>query len=163
MTVSYGHGLSASPLHLASAYATVLGGGTRVRPTLVAGAAAAPGERVVSEAVSGRIRSIARQVVTRGTASQADVTGYPVAGKTGTADKPKPTGGYWNDRVIATFAGAFPADDPAYVVVVTLDEPEVMAMGELRRTAGWTAVPVAREIVRRSAPLLGLPPEGVAR
>jgi cell division protein FtsI (penicillin-binding protein 3) len=100
-----------------------------------------------------------RQVVTRGTASLGEVPGYQVGGKTGTADKPKYNGGYWDDKVITTFAGGFPMHDPEYVIVVTLDEPEIYAAGEQRRTAGWTAVPVAAEVVRRVAPLLGLRPE----
>ncbi len=85
--------------------------------------------------------------------------GYAVGGKTGTADKPKPSGGYYEDKVIATFAGIFPAHDPRYVLVLSLDEPQTYAPGETRRTAGWTAVPVAAEVIRRVAPLLGLKPE----
>ena len=64
-----------------------------------------------------------------------------------------------DDKVIATFASVFPAHDPKYVLVVSLDEPEVFTLGETRRTAGWTAVPVAAELIRRVAPLLGLRPE----
>nr|WP_281494052.1 penicillin-binding protein 2 [Jannaschia sp. S6380] len=160
MTISYGHGLSASPLHLATAYASLLNGGTRVAPTLLAREEApAPGPRVVSPRVSAEARHMLRQVVTRGTASLAEVEGYQLAGKTGTADKPSPTGGYYDDKVITTFAGVFPAQDPEYVIVVTLDEPSVQAAGEERRTAGWTAVPVASEVVRRIAPLLGMRPD----
>ncbi len=160
MTVSFGHGLSASPMHLAAAYATLLGGGTVVTPTLLArDGPPEPGPRIVSEAVSAQARHMLRQVVTRGTASMAEVEGYRVAGKTGTADKPSPTGGYHDDLVITTFAGVFPADAPRYAIVVTLDEPEIVAAGEARRTAGWTAVPVAQEVVRRLAPLLGLRPD----
>ena len=81
-----------------------------------------------------------------------------MGGKTGTADKPKPKGGYYKDKVIATVASIFPIHDPKYVLVVTLDEPEIHAAGELRRTAGWTAVPVAAEMIERLAPLLGLRP-----
>ncbi|WP_409197357.1 peptidoglycan D,D-transpeptidase FtsI family protein [Jannaschia sp. W003] len=159
-TVSYGHGLSASPLHLAAGYASLLNGGTRVQPTLLARTGAPePGPRVVSRRVSAEARHMLRQVVLRGTASLGDVPGYQVGGKTGTADKPKHNGGYWDDKVITTFASAFPAQDPKYVLVVTLDEPEIEAAGERRRTAGWTAVPVAAEVVRRVAPLLGLRPE----
>jgi cell division protein FtsI (penicillin-binding protein 3) len=99
-----------------------------------------------------------RKVVTDGTASFAEVKGYDVAGKTGTADKPKPLGGYYDDKVIATFATIFPAYDPKYVLIVTLDEPSILAYGEKRRTAGWTAVPVAAELIGRVAPLLGLRP-----
>ncbi|CTQ48853.1 peptidoglycan D,D-transpeptidase FtsI family protein [Jannaschia donghaensis] len=160
MTISYGHGLSASPLHLATAYASVLNGGTRVTPTLLAqDGAPTPGPRIVSSRVSAEARHMLRQVVTRGTASLMEVEGYQVGGKTGTADKPSPTGGYYDDKTITTFAGMFPAQNPKYVIVVTLDEPEINAAGEQRRTAGWTAVPVASEIVRRAAPLLGLRPD----
>ncbi len=158
MTISYGHGLSVSPLHLAAAYATIANGGRRIEPTLLAGNGVQQGERVISETVSAKVRKMLRQVVVRGTASMADVEGYAVAGKTGSADKPKPTGGYYKDRVISTFASMFPADDPRYVLVVTLDEPEDRTGSEPRRTAGWTAVPVAAEIIRRVAPLLGLRP-----
>ncbi len=158
MTISYGHGLSVSPVHLATGYASVLNGGHKVAPTLIKRDSVPEGERVVSETTSAIARSLLRQVVTRGTASFGEVPGYRVGGKTGTADKPKPSGGYFDDKVIATFASVFPADDPAYVLVVTLDEPVETGGGEARRTAGWTAVPVAAEIIRRVAPLLGLRP-----
>ena len=158
MTISYGHGLSASPLHLASAYATLLNGGLQIQPTLLRQDAYRPGPRVISENTSKQAREMLRQVVTRGTASFGEVPGYRVGGKTGTADKPKPQGGYYEDRVIATFASVFPYDDPKYVLVVTLDEPVETSGQKPRRTAGWTAVPVAAEVVRRVAPLLGLAP-----
>ena len=158
MTISYGHGLSTSPMHLAAAYATIANGGRRVVPTLLHDAANAPGARVVSEATARSVRKMLRRVVTEGTASLGEVEGYAVGGKTGTADKPKPTGGYYDDKVIATFASIFPADDPKYVLVVTLDEPVETSAETPRRTAGWTAVPVAAEMIRRVAPLLGLRP-----
>ncbi|MGV6812876.1 MAG: peptidoglycan D,D-transpeptidase FtsI family protein [Brevirhabdus sp.] len=159
MTISYGHGLSASPMHLAAAYASLLNGGTRVKPTLLRRSAPQKGARIVSEATSAASRDMLRQVVTRGTASFGEVPGYTVGGKTGTADKPKPRGGYYDDKVIATFASVFPARDPKYVLVVTLDEPVETSGPKPRRTAGWTAVPVAAEVIRRAAPLLGLRPE----
>ena len=84
--------------------------------------------------------------------------GYAVGGKTGTADKPKPSGGYYEEKIIATFAAMFPANDPKYVLVVTLDEPVETSGDKPRRTAGWTAVPVAAEMIGRIAPLLGLRP-----
>ena len=162
MTASYGHGIAVSPVHLAAAYASLLNGGRAVTPTLLAGDAPEPGPRVVSEAVSAEARAMLRQVVMRGTASFGAVPGFAVGGKTGSADKPKPNGGYHEDRVIATFASVFPVDDPAYVLVVTLDEPEERGGDEPRRTAGWTAVPVAAEVIRRVAPLLGLRPDWTA-
>ncbi len=159
MTVSYGHGISASPLHLATAYASLLNGGYKVTPTLLKRDEPVLGPRIVSENTSKQARDMLRKVVTEGTASLGEVAGYHVAGKTGTADKPKPQGGYYDDKVIATFATVFPADDPKYVLVVTLDEPVDTTGKEPRRTAGWTAVPVAAEVIRRVAPLLGLAPD----
>lgn len=159
LTISYGHGLSASPLHLAAAYAAMVNGGTRVQPTVLKTNKPQQGERVISEQTSAQVRSLLRQVVVRGTASFGEVPGYAVGGKTGTADKAKPTGGYYDDKVIATFASFFPAYDPKYVLIVTLDEPVESSGSEPRRTAGWTSVPVAAEMIRRVAPLLGLRPE----
>jgi len=158
-TVAFGHGLAASPLHLAAAYATVANDGRRVRPTLVHGRPARAGEQVLSPAAAHTAMQLLRQVVTRGTARQANVEGYEIAGKTGTADKPRPSGGYYKDKVVATFASAFPASDPQYVLVLTLDEPSTgLAGGGESRTAGMTAAPVAGEMIRRIAPLLGLRP-----
>lgn len=159
MTISYGHGLSATPLHLAAAYAAIGNGGYRVTPTLQIQENRKYGDRVISKAVSKQALSMLRSVVTDGTATMAEVPGYPVAGKTGTADKPSPTGRYYDDKVITNFAALFPAGDPKYVLVVTMDEPEDTTGEEARRTAGWTAVPVAAEIITRVAPLLGLRPE----
>ena len=160
MTISYGHGLSTSPLHLAAGYATLANGGRVVTPTILKGGGDAAGEQVVSERTAARVMAMLRAVVTEGTASFGEVEGYAVGGKTGTADKPKERGGgYYEDKVIATFASVFPAHDPRYVLVVALDEPVETSGSEPRRTAGWTAVPVASEITRRVAPLLGLRPE----
>jgi cell division protein FtsI (penicillin-binding protein 3) len=158
LTISYGHGLSASPVHLAAAYASLVNGGTRVTPTILRRDRGQPGERVVSEQTSARIRTMLRETVTRGTATMADVPGYAVGGKTGTADKVRATGGYYQDKVMATFAGVFPAHDPRFVFVVSLDEPEERSGVEPRRTAGWTVAPVAGELVRQVAPLLGIRP-----
>ncbi|HKL55597.1 MAG TPA: penicillin-binding protein 2 [Roseovarius sp.] len=160
MTISYGHGLSASPMHLAAAYATLANGGRKVTPSLLRQPAAQLGPRVMSEQTARASMTMLRKVVSEGTASFGEVEGYAVAGKTGTADKPKERGGgYYEDKVIATFASVFPAHDPQYVLVVTLDEPVETSGDEPRRTAGWTAVPVAAEIIRRVAPLLGLRPQ----
>lgn len=159
MTISFGHGLSSSPLHLAAGYATMVNGGTKVKPTLVKRTGPiVRGEQVISKRTSDQARSMLRQVVERGTASFARDTGYEIGGKTGTADKPKPRGGYYKEKVIATFASAFPMSDPKYVLIVTLDEPVETSGKKPRRTAGWTAVPVAAEMVRRLGPLLGLRP-----
>ncbi|MFO7806305.1 MAG: penicillin-binding protein 2 [Paracoccaceae bacterium] len=160
MTVSYGHGLSSSPLHLAAGYASLLNGGTKVEPTLLRRDTPQLGPRIVSADISASAVDMLRQVVVRGTASFGEVDGYAVAGKTGTADKPRENGGgYYDDKVISTFATVFPATEPQYVLIVTLDEPQITSLDEARRTAGWTAVPVAAEMIRRVAPLLGLRPQ----
>ncbi|MCL7464391.1 penicillin-binding protein 2 [Phaeovulum sp. NW3] len=158
LTVSYGHGMSASPLHLAAGYAMLANGGRRVTPTLIHGAAPTPGEQIIRPEVARQAVDMMRKVVTEGTASFGEVAGYQVAGKTGTAEKPKPGGGYWDERNINTFASVFPASDPKYVLIVSMDEAVDTSGSEPRRTAGWTAVPIAAEVVRRTAPLLGLRP-----
>ncbi len=158
MTISYGHGLSTSPMHLAAGYAAIANGGYKVQPTILKRAEYEKGPRVFSTHAAAAARDMLRKVVAEGTASFGEVKGYAVAGKTGTADKPTSRGGYYDDKVIATFASIFPADDPKYVLIVTLDEPVETTGDKPRRTAGWTAVPVAAEMIRRLAPLLGLRP-----
>jgi cell division protein FtsI (penicillin-binding protein 3) len=119
MTISYGHGVSTSPVSLAAAYASLVNGGTLVRPTLLRQDAPQQGERVVSEETSAALRAMMRATVTEGTASFGEVAGYAVGGKTGTADMPRPTGGYYEDRNLVTFAAAFPMHDPRYVLITT--------------------------------------------
>ncbi|MEM9638343.1 MAG: penicillin-binding protein 2 [Pseudomonadota bacterium] len=158
MTISYGHGLSTSPMHLAAGYAAIANGGFKVQPTILKQDGPRLGARVLSAETARASRKMLRRVVTDGSASFGEVAGYAVGGKTGTADKPRPQGGYYDEKVIATFASIFPAHDPKYVLIVTLDEPVDTIGDEPRRTAGWTAVPVAAEMIKRVAPLLGLRP-----
>ncbi|MGV6839458.1 MAG: peptidoglycan D,D-transpeptidase FtsI family protein [Planktomarina sp.] len=159
-TISYGHGLSTSQVHLAAAYSAMVNGGTLVQPTIVRrNGPIDPGVQVISPDVSRAVVQMLRNVVTEGTASYGVVPGFAVGGKTGTAEKLNPkTGKYFDDKVLATFASVFPTDDPKYTLIVTLDEPEDRAGAKPRRTAGATAVPVAAEIIRRIAPLLNVPP-----
>ena len=159
VTISYGHGISTSPMHLAAAYSAIANGGYIVKPTILKQDSRAPqGEQVMSAGATAAARAMLRKVVTDGTASFGEVPGYAVGGKTGSADKPNPQGGYYKDRNISTFASMFPTDDPKYVLIVSLDEPVETSGDKPRRTAGWTTVPVAAEMVRRLAPLLGLRP-----
>ncbi|MDG1167575.1 MAG: penicillin-binding protein 2 [Sulfitobacter sp.] len=158
VTISYGHGLSTSPMHLAAGYAAIANGGFRVKPTILKQNGPQLGPRVMSERAASDARMMLRKVVADGTASFAEVPGYFVGGKTGTADKPNPRGGYYKDKTLATFASMFPAHDPKYVLIVTLDEPVETSGDKPRRTAGWTAVPIAAEMIRRVAPLLGVRP-----
>lgn len=158
ITASYGHGISGSPMNLASAYAAIANGGHLIKPTLLHSDTHQVGIEVMSEATAKASLEMLRRVVTEGTATLGDVAGYEVGGKTGTANKVKKGGGYYDDKVINTFASVFPISDPKYVLVVTLDEPVENSGPKPKRTAGWTAVPVAAEIIRRAAPLLGLRP-----
>lgn len=159
VTASYGHGVATSMLNLAAAYSTIANGGLKVTPTLVHTESHTPGPRVITQATARACVQMMRRVVTDGTATFADVPGYAVAGKTGTAEKPKKGGGYDHEKIINTFASVFPANDPKYVLVVTMDEAVETAGSKPRRTAGYTAVPVAGEIIRRVGPLLGLRPQ----
>lgn len=163
MTISYGHGLSTSPMHLAAGYSAIANGGRYVSPTILKQDGPQLGPRVLSAQAAAQARVMLRRVVTEGTASFGEVEGYNVGGKTGSADKPKPGGGYYEDTLLSTFASIFPINDPKYVLIVSLDEPSIQSYGEVRRTAGWTAVPVAAEMIRRIAPLLGLRPETVGK
>jgi cell division protein FtsI (penicillin-binding protein 3) len=102
---------------------------------------------------------IMREVVVRGTARRAEIEGFEIGGKTGTAEKYRPGGGYYHDRVISTFASVFPTSDPEYVLVVSLDEPTDRSGSRPVRSAGRTAVPVAADIIERITPILGMRPK----
>ncbi|MBX2855500.1 MAG: penicillin-binding protein 2 [Rhodobacteraceae bacterium] len=165
---AFGHGVAATPLHLAAAMAAIVNGGVRVRPTLLKRDPQADDSeelqiRAISPRTSHQMRDLLRYVVTNGTGKAADAPGFQVGGKTGTANKPKPGGGYYDDKVLATFAAAFPMGAPEYVVVVMLDEPVDMSTGKPRRGAGATAAPVVKDMIPKIAPLLGVPMQLEAR
>jgi cell division protein FtsI (penicillin-binding protein 3) len=159
MTISYGHGLAVSPLQLTAAVAAVVNGGTAVRPTLLRQDPASPprGERVISPHTSEQMRQLMRLGVVKGTGSKANAEGYLVGGKTGTADKIQGRG-YARNARIASFVGAFPMDDPRYVVFAMLDEPKPTKQTYGYATGGWVAAPLAGRVIARIAPLLGVTP-----
>ena len=159
-TVSYGHGISVSPLHIAVAYSTIVNGGTKVFPTLVKNSRKnVKPAAIISTETSIKLQNILKKVVESGTARNAALDDYSIGGKTGTADKVDfSKSGYHEDKVITTFVATFPMERPRYVLVVTLDEPEDWSIDKPMRTAGWTAVPVATEIIQRIAPVLGIEP-----
>lgn len=159
ITISYGHGISVSPLHLAAAYASLANGGFKVTPTLLHQKERQRGVRVMRGDVSRASVDMLRQVVLRGTARKAEVPGYEVAGKTGTADIAK-KGAYDKLRSVNTFAAVFPASAPKYVVVVTLFNPKntFEAGQDDGITAGASVTRVTGSIIGRIAPLLGLRP-----
>ncbi len=158
MTVGYGHGIAVSPLQMAAGGAAIVNGGKLVHPTLLR----RPSDetvaftRVVSEETSRQMRDLLRLVVTSGTGTKADVLGYPVAGKTGTAEKAR-GGGYAHTKLLSSFMGVFPAQHPEYLVLIILDEPQGTKQTFGFATAGWTAAPTAGNVIRRIAPLLNVP------
>ena len=154
-TVSYGHGISVTPLHLLSAFCAVVNGGAYRPPTFLKVDAARDGAQVFSPETSAVMRRILRRVLTNGTASFADVEGYFPIGKTATADKPV-RGGYDRSTRIASFIGAFPGYAPRYAVLVSLDEPQVIKETMGYATAGWNAAPTFARTVERLAPILGV-------
>ncbi len=161
MTVSYGHGLAMTPLHLAAAYAAMVNGGVWRPSTLykVDQAHIPAGRRVFKASTSARMRQLLRMIVVDGTGKKADASGFRVGGKTGSAEKPG-SGGYRRTSLIATFAAAFPMDKPRYVVVAMLDEPQGTQATSGQRTAAWNAAPVVSRVVSRIGPMLGVVPDG---
>lgn len=156
-TVSYGHGISVTPLALATAIASLLNDGVYVAPTLrpVEAGKQAPGRQVVAKEVSDELTGMMRYVVTNGTGSNARVPGYRMIGKTGTADK-LVGGEYAPNRVVTSFVGAFPHPDPEYLVYIVYDEPKPAEDTYGFATAGWNAARTVGAVVERIAPMLGV-------
>ena len=156
-TISYGHGISVTPLHLLAAFAAVVNGGDYFTPTFIAGDDAEKGDTVFSEHTSAVMRRILRRVIIDGTASKAEAEGYFPIGKTATADKPA-FGGYRKNARIASFVGAVPGYAPRYAILISFDEPQPLEETFGYATAGWNAAPAFARFVERAAPLLGLAP-----
>lgn len=160
MTIAFGHGVSVSPLNLVGAVAAVVNGGVMVHPTILRRPADAPipGVRVMREETSQALRRLMRLVVEKGTGKEAEVAGYVVGGKTGTAEKVGGRGGYRQKSLVSSFVGAYPIHDPRYVVMVMLDEPKGTKETYGYATGGWVAAPSVRRVIARMGPLYGLPP-----
>lgn len=157
ITTSYGHGIAVTPLQVVSAVSTIVNGGFKVEPTLLRRNDVQLGERVISADASATMKTLLRMVVQEGTGRSADVEGFPVMGKTGTAEKAI-NGGYARNRLITSFISSFPANDPRYAMIVMFDEPKATKNTYGYATAGWNAAPVTSRVVTRVAPLLGLRP-----
>lgn len=160
MTVSFGHGIAVTPLHLASAYAALVNGGVWRPATLrkLTPDEVPEGRRVFKASTSARMRQMLRMIVVYGTGRKADAPGFRVGGKTGSAEKPG-NGGYRHKALVSTFAAAFPMDHPRYVVVAMFDEPQGTPATSFQRTAAWNAAPVVGRVVPRIGPLLGIMPD----
>lgn len=159
LTASYGHGIAVSPLQLAAAVATSVGDGTRVTPHLISSTQKNKTHiRVFNEDTTFKMRRLLRLNALEGTGKKALVAGYEVGGKTGTADKPKPSGGYYDDKKISSFVSVFPSEDPEYVVLVVVDDPVGHKGTYGYATGGWVAAPAAGRIVEHMVRILGIKP-----
>lgn len=158
MTVAYGYGVAVSPLMLINGIRRVITGYVRDATLLKRDPETLPEPvRVLSPKIADRIRTLMRLVVTQGTARRANVPGYDVIGKTGSAHKTQGRG-YADKAKLTSFIGAFPKDNPQYIVLLFLDDPKPTKNTHGYSTGGWTAAPTAGRVIARLAPLLGVAP-----
>jgi cell division protein FtsI (penicillin-binding protein 3) len=159
MTVAFGHGISVSPLQMATAVSAVVNGGVLHRATLIKHPAGyAPlGQQVLSAQTSEDMRRLLRLVVERGTGKLANAPGYLVGGKTGTAEKVSGAR-YDRKQLLSSFIGAFPITDPRYLVMISIDEPHGTKQSAGFATGGWAAAPGVSRVVQRIALLMGIQP-----
>lgn len=160
MTISYGHGLTVTPIQLAATAAALVNGGTYVKPTFLKRSreeARAMGERLIHDDTSASIRYLMRLNAIKGSGKRSRVDGYLVGGKTGTAEKVI-DGRYSKDKLLTSYLSAFPMDKPEYLVLVMLDEPKRLKETYGYATAGVNAAPTAGNVIRRIGPILGVKP-----
>ena len=161
MTIGFGHGLSVTPLQLATATLPLVNGGLAVQPTFLPRSrqeARQVSTRVLKPETSAAILKLLRKNVVKGTGKRANAEGYRVGGKTGTAEKVV-GGRYSRSALLNSFLSVFPTDDPQYLVLVTLDEPQRVAATNGAYTAGVNAAPTVGRIIARIGPILGVPPK----
>jgi cell division protein FtsI (penicillin-binding protein 3) len=157
-TIGFGQGISVSPLSFVTAAAEVINGGRRITPTFLdQHGKDRRGARVISRQTSLTMRNLLRYVVTNGSGKKADVEGYDVGGKTGSAQIPGPNGRYIPHAVRSSFVAVFPVHHPRYIVYVLLDRPHGTKETAGFALAGWTAAPLAGKVISRIAPILGVP------
>jgi cell division protein FtsI (penicillin-binding protein 3) len=160
ITISFGHGVSTTPLQTAVSAAAMLNGGMLLNPTFLPrteAQAMAAGSRVIKEETSAMMRYLFRLNVEQGSGRRSEVPGYFVGGKTGTAEKVV-NGRYVSGKRFNAYLAGYPANDPQYIVLVILDEPQPEQPG-MGATAGLNTAPVVSHIIRRTAGLLGVKPE----
>lgn len=151
-TISYGHGIAVTPLHIATAAIPIVNGGIAYNPSFIKLDKAPEGKRVISESTSKIMQDMLRKVVTGGTGSNAKIKDYEIAGKTGTGEKL--TGGSYDERKnIASFVAVFPAASPRYVIYIVVDQPNFAF-----NTGGMVAAPIATNIIKGIAPIIELMP-----
>ena len=160
VTIAFGHGLSVAPLQAMMAIGALVNGGNLIPPTFLKRSeqeAAKLAKRVIKPDTSEKMRYLMRLNVEKGTASKADVKGYYVGGKTGTAEKVV-MGRYSKTKLLTSFTAVLPADQPRYALLIMLDEPQATPDSHGYATSGWNAVPVGGAVIARIAPLLGMEP-----
>lgn len=157
-TIGFGQGISVTPLAFAHAAAEMVNGGRRIPITFLRHPEDARGVQLISPETSAKMRELLRYVVTNGTGKKANVPGYDVGGKTGSAQVPGPHGRYMRGKLITSFCAIFPADNPRYLVFVMLDEPHGTKKTFGIALAGFTAAPLAGHVIARIAPMLGVAP-----
>jgi cell division protein FtsI (penicillin-binding protein 3) len=158
VTISFGHGLSVAPLQSVMGVAAILNGGWLIPPTFLKrtpAEARAIAKRVVKPETCVAMRYLMRLNAEKGTATKADVKGFYVGGKTGTAEKVI-NGHYNKHRLMTDFMAVMPSDDPHYLLLIMLDEPKPIPETKGFATSGWNAAPVTAKVITRIAPLLGL-------
>ncbi|MBQ7673296.1 MAG: penicillin-binding protein 2 [Alphaproteobacteria bacterium] len=155
ITIAFGHGIAVSPLHLITIFSGIMNDGILNDPTLLKHENRAPGKQIVSQKTSKLLKALIRLNVTEGTNKFAEVKGYCVGGKSGTAEKQK-GGRYLKHSNYCGFIGAFPMTSPKYAVYVVLDEPKASAKTYGYATAGWNAAPTAGRIIKRIGPMLNV-------
>ena len=160
ITIAFGHGLSVAPLQALMGVAALMNGGFLIPPTLLKRTeeeARSLGKRVIKPETSEMMRYLMRLNVEKGTARKAEIPGYYIGGKTGTADKVI-NGHYSKTSVLTDFMAVIPADKPRYLLLIMLDDPKVLPETHGFKTSGWNAVPVGGAVIARIAPLLGIEP-----
>jgi cell division protein FtsI (penicillin-binding protein 3) len=158
-TIGFGHGISVTPLAFVTAAAAVVNGGRRITPTFLKREGDARGEQLIKPETSATMRELLRYVVTNGTGKKADVAGYDVGGKTGSAEKVAGRS-YVAHKLLTSFCAVFPISNPRYLVFVMLDEPHGTKETYGLALAGFTTAPLAGRVIARIAPMLGMPMEG---
>lgn len=160
VTIAFGHGLSVAPLQAVMGISALMNGGKLIPPTFLKRTekeAAQLAKQVVKPETSDRMRYLMRLNAEKGSARKADVEGYYVGGKTGTAEKVV-GGRYSKTKLLTSFTAVLPADKPRYLILIMLDEPQPLPETHGYATSGWNAVPVAGLVIGRVAPLLGVQP-----
>ncbi|HLA21561.1 MAG TPA: penicillin-binding protein 2, partial [Pseudolabrys sp.] len=160
VTIAFGHGLSVAPLQAVMGISALVNGGKMIPPTFLKrdrAEAERLAVRVIKPETAEKMRYLMRLNVERGTATRANVPGYYVGGKTGTSDKVV-GGRYSKTKVLSSFTAIIPADQPRYLLLIMIDEPQGLPETQGFTTSGWNAVPVGAKVIERVAPLLGLKP-----